>query len=445
MARSFPISRVVHPADNQAAEWLAQLTQGRVAKVLGRDAADSFTEKDIEKAQEILADYLVYEKNADLDHYDGPLRGDTWTAERIAQLKAALPSLSGYLNHVEKHKNQPYWFSDVLPSAIVHQGLRKCAEDIVEALTPEKRFLNIRALRDANDALNNRPSPYATAEQIPHIRAKLDRFHTITQENVGVLLALFEDGSGHEKILGLGRMLISGESYDQVYKLPFQGGEPSDEFPLNIENLPRATTQQAKALKDALHEAVASYEVSLEKSGYDRAYILGDNGTLYLAIKEHGKVKSFTTNDLVSLPYEKNDRTKGYVVRSVDVINSVAEATVGFWGKTLKSFYATLRSVFIGRLDGAMKTSADAAADAALGKAAEKDETSAVKKVVVGTGFATATGGLLAYSAPVALFLGAIGVSVTGFNLFDMYSTGHDRRSILNAIGVIINTKDKIH
>ena len=155
--------------------------------------------------------------------------------------------------------------------------------------------------------------------------------------------------NGRSGLCNHGPVNIYGEIFGQVFRLPFLPAYPPPP--------PGPDEERNPALYNVLDDTITEYEERFKETGYDRVYIAGQDGRLYLAIRDKGGLDevqrgaeaTFTSKSLTEasaighgvapdsqslLRNSGRPAQIGQVLRTINVPNNVREAATS-WGRNL--------------------------------------------------------------------------------------------------------------
>lgn len=299
--------------------------------------------------------------------------------------------------------------------AILNDDIRRCAEFIAKNFGEGEAEVNLSELTEAIAAL---AAAKANGGALTDRLENAEGARSFTQENVDRLEAFMKTGLGG--LVTHDHVSINGVRFKAAYPLP---AEPNA-------------------------DAIKQFEERFKDTGFDRIYIKGNDGRLYVVLNESGSLR-IRAGMRVQLGPEGSRRDSGQVLFVHDVNNSIREATIGFWGGLASRLVRSMQGKLNEDLDSQVNK---VATDAAAGGASESTE--AADKSIVPY---LAVGGVLAGGGAIgaaALFnpavLAAIGggavLAITGFNVFDAIHAkrSQDLSMIYHAMGVTVNRSENI-
>ncbi len=338
-------------------------------------------------------------------------------AVAIAQLEEALPELRKHLGQADTARGLAAPFCTSMgTAAIADDDVRACAAAIAKALDG-KGELSLASFLDARDVFRGKATddgPAAT-QKVKDLLGPLIKDGTIDAERLDALDVFFLTGQGG--IMSHGPIRISGRTFDDVYRLPKL--DASDE------------------------KTIAAYEKRFADCGYDRLYIKGDNGDVYLALHEKGEMSAVKDGYRVSMRNDLHQRDSGEVLAVVDVTNSWTEATIGVWKRTLtKVVDAAFGAVGI-KADKRIEAAANGIADAVVPEA-EKTGKRDLATIAVAVTSVTAYSALLAAVPIAAVGVGVAALGLTGASVAKFALQKQDKTSIFHALGIGVNRSEPV-
>ncbi len=390
-----------------------------VDRTLGGDKGDrEVTAKDVAKMEALLEKG----KLGDLR----PIEVDLLRTElpKLSQLLAGSAPLD------DKAAGKEPFCRSLWVTAIADPEVHACAKAISDALGGGKEELSLATFLDARDAVEGRATPGSEA-RIAGVRAKLEARiadGTITADTVRSLDMFFLEGVGG--LLSFGPVRIGSRDADDVYRLPTHGVR---EKALEGEASP-SDVDWAKEYAGLIDE----YEGKFGKLAYDRVYIAGADGELFIALNKMGKIDDVENGYRVSMRNDEHKSDSGVVIRKVEVANSWAEATWGVWKDGVLKLADFVSSVFRKKLDKKIDKAVGGVVDS-VGAGADPAKKLDLKSVSVAVTFATVLGSA-AVNLPAVIAVAGIGAGgTTAASVAAFLAKSHDKAPIFHAMGVTVN------
>ena len=344
-----------------------------------------------------------------------PLDGIHYAA--IAQMEAHLPELQALFDAGPPKKKQKPWCSSFLTESIAIDSARNCAHAIAHAITGDGSELSLADFLDARDIMNGRLTDKGE-EETARVKALLDPLladGTINAKAMEALDVFFL--TGHGGLMSHGPVEVTKDFvFDDVYRLPTKGAKDDKE----------------------LGKVIEDYERMFKRCGYDRVYIRGKQGELFVALRERGNVDWIQRGFKVKMRNDEHKVPSGEVVYVFDERNSFTEATWGLWKKTIEKLTDAWSNAVNDRLD---KSIEDAAKRAVEGIPATREQKGDGRNLLTAALLLTTVGGISAALPTVGLTLLGASLLATGTSVVRWGLLEHDKTPILYAMGVTVNER----
>lgn len=383
-----------------------------IDKHVGKKNDKSITADDLDGAQKLLEQHQHALQQGTPDK--SPLKDLHPVA--VKQLEANLPALRKLLHGetAEKSKQAGPYCTSVGVEAIAHDDVKAAAAAIAKALDNNGgKELSLASFLDARDVLAGKQTDGGPAETAK-IKAALQKAiddKVLSPKAMETLDVFFLTGQGG--LLNHGPIKISGKEFDDVYRL---SGDAKDADKL-----------------------IAHFESRFAECGYDRIYLKGGDGALYLALHEKGELKNVKEGFRVSMRNEHDSRSSGEVLATVDVANTWTEATVGIWKKTFVKWGDSIANLFKSKAEKQLDTAGGVIVDGALGKGLSADQKKDLWKI--GGAFAglTAWGTLATVFTPALIGAAGAAVTLTGVSAVRYALSEKSVTAIHHELGVAVN------
>lgn len=308
-----------------------------------------------------------------------------------------------------------------------------------------EKSVHLEEISDARAALESmmdpsRPVPSHLRDQVAALESEMTVAEAQTLlENVRQIHHFMKVGVGRSG-LGLfeipGGARIYGHPFPQAYRIPTTEAQ-------------RALLADPSKAKEKA-QLLAEIDLRLANSGYDRSYILRDDGELVLALQRHGALDWLAHVDEMGRPLERPEAqfdgdVSGSVLMVVDVPNSAKEAAM----TPLRAIGDKLGGIFKGRIDKMH----DDAAKRLAGEAPpeEPDQGWAPKDVAIamigGGGLAAGSAAGVAMLAGNPVAAGSAVAILPGLMVlrYGQYrAKGRDLKALYNLLNIRLNWEQKI-
>jgi hypothetical protein len=332
----------------------------------------------------------------------------------LDQLEQRLPALRKLVEAVPTTRETLPFTHTIGVDAIAHDTARKCAAALT-AGTERPDVLTLDLVVEARAHLAaGAPLEGPRAQALRAAQAE----GAVTPDALEALEMFLRTGQGG--LVCHGPISISGQTFNDVYRLPLDGGD--------------------------LRSAVDAYEVKFAHTGYDRVYLEAKpEGGLYLALNDHGRISDLVKPGYrASLPPGRERSDALEVVHVADVPNGFREATLGPWRDTVARLGDAMSGALRARATEGVERAATNAAGAVTGSPAARARVGDL--VNLGTAF----GGLTAIGAgvcvaelalPVVLGAGAATAIISGVNVASWARTrgSQNKTAIAHALGIAVN------
>jgi hypothetical protein len=354
-------------------------------------------------------------------------------------IKRSLPELQKLLGVVEKKDGLVPFCTSLWVTAIADVKVRECARAITQALADGGEELSLAAFLDARDAVRGGAAKPGERGDVAAAREKLADAMAkgvINHDAVEALDWFFRDGVGG--IMSHGPIRLNGISYDDCYRLPTKGmrealvkdAEKNGRGPENID------------YRKGYAELIASYEERFRKLSYDRIYIVGREGELYVALNPSGKLDKAHVGDKASMRDEIDRAASGEVIDVVDVTNSLGEATWRPWVDGLVKIADLFTSTVKSAANKLLRKQIEDIADELAGGPDKKAEKSDLKAVATAGAYAATALGV-AINLPNMLWVAGIaGTAMAAANLTSYLTKTDDKAAVFHAMGVTVNRSE---
>lgn len=391
-----------------------------------------------------------------------------WHPDALAMVKAQLPALwKAYSAHEEVPTVVRERYSAVALWAIADPALQKAASFVARREHKQRGEITIKDVAATRVALADLEAKKTPKD--PELTKLLSdgiasgAFVPADFQRVAVYLST-----------GMGAITshpvrINGRLYADVYRLPLDvmdtqadapainvDGADADEEGAEGEAKGEAKTDRKPAPRprqrseNEIERAVEEYVIRFKRSGYDQVFFLGADKQLYVALNSKGPVDKVQEGFRVQFEGKAGNLDSSVVLRVVETNNSIADATIGFWGKLVRKLGDTMNALLFRRIDKRLEAAAsrvDRASKDKLDNAQRED----LSRMVVTGGTVAALGAAVASAGAVLgefpLVTGSvagIGAVMTAVQVVDYLTTRQDKTAILHAAGHVVATDEGI-
>ncbi len=330
----------------------------------------------------------------------------------VEQLRRQLPALRDLVERATRPGALPFT-NTIGVDAIARDAVRQCAAAITSGLE-RPDVLTLSQVVEARAVLAEDASSHPRA---PHLR-EAAAAGLITPESLEALETFLRTGQGG--LVCHGPISVSGQVFNDVYRLPVSGGD--------------------------LSAAVAEYEAKFAHTGYDRIYLEAQpEGGLYLALNDHGRISDLVKAGYrASLPPGSERSCALEVIHVVDVPNGFSEAALGPWRDTVAKLGDAMAGALRSRATEGVERAAANAVGAVTGGPAARARVSDLINLATAFSGLTAVGtAVCLYELAVPVALGAAGAAaiISGVNIASWARNRGDQNktAIAHALGIAVN------
>jgi hypothetical protein len=392
-----------------------------IDRSVGRSGNREVSASDLDRMGQLLTDHAA----------GGPALGTLRPVE-IELLQENLPKLKAMLGQTTSapHELEPFCRA-MWVDAIADPEVQTCAIALTKALDGGNRELSLATFLLARDAVEGHVWPGHEAA-IAEAKAKLGtalKDGSVTVDAIRSLDAFFLEGVGG--LLSFGPVRVGARDFDDVYRLPTNG--VTDEAIKKGGDVDWGTVY-APVIED--------FEKRFTKLAYDRVYMVGPQGSLFVALNEKGKLNDVAEGYRVSMRNDQHKGNSGEVLRVVDVANSWNEAVWGPWKKSAVKVAEIVGDTFKTKMDKKLAEQANALVNV-VDADAKADKRTDLKAVSVAVTAASAFGAAAVNLPALAWVFAGVGVAATAASVVSFLQKDHDKAPIFHAMGVTINRDEK--
>lgn len=332
----------------------------------------------------------------------------------IDQLEQRLPALRQLVEAVPTTPETVPFAYTIGVDAIAHDTVRKCAEALTQG-TARPEVLTLDLVVEARALLTASTPPEGPRAQA--LRAAQVE-GTVTLDALEALEVFLRTGQGG--LVCYGPISISGQTFNDVYRLPVDGGD--------------------------LRSAVDAFEVKFAHTGYDRVYLEAKpEGGLYLALNDHGRISDRVKPGYrASLPPGRERSDALEVVHVADVPNGFREATLAPWRDTVTRLGEAMSGALRARATEGVERAATNAAGAVTGNPAARARLGDLMSLgTVFSGLTAIGAGVCVAELAVPVLLGASAATaiISGVNVASWARTrgSQNKTAIAHALGIAVN------
>jgi hypothetical protein len=331
-----------------------------------------------------------------------------------------LPALDKLIEAQRQPAARTPFFTCLNIRAIAETRSRDCARALLDCLGDKGSELNIAEFLRAKhvlEALQDGTEGELTAADAALVDPlrQAQKEGRIPEPAFDAIDIFFLSGKGG--LVNSGPVCINGQEYPDAFRLPSgkDEGKPDD-----------------------LNQCVDYYEKHFARSAYDRIYIKGFDGQLYVALNKKGALDSIQEGYRVQMCRDHHLTDSGEILRIVDINNSGREAVWGYWKRATLGLLDRVGRAFGKAADDRVDSAAKAIVNGQIPEAGRTQKQDIATMLTAGGYLASlGIGSLVLPAAAVGLL--AVPIGFTGASIVDYATRKHDLAPFYHAAGATVH------